>query len=959
MSDINRTGDLLFPEFALALHLCNICLSGAELPYQLEPQIKEEVSQQVDKISFSIPEDGNTAKNNTSNNGGVNDIDIFETNPVSGINTNTATHPTSYLQQPLNQPSLFSSPQRPQGSYSSPLTNQATGFGFQNNSSMQPSSFNPRGFQVQQTGYQYSQSTGYQNPTQQSAQLTPTGGDLFGQQQTSLAHQTTGFVPLKNQTGGPIQRQQTGLPAQSQLTGMGLEQATTGLIPLNQQQTGALNLQPTGLQHQNGYTQQLQQQPTGPNQGASQYTNQQTSGAVFQPLNLQPTGQAPMNQQPTGGQPLQQQATGLIPLKTSQTGNQTLKQQSAGILPVNTNPTGNLTPLKSNPTGLVPLKTDPTGQLNQQPTGLIPLNTQPTGQQPSNLIPIRTGGVQPQSTGLVPLQTGVQFEPLKQQKTGYGKNSFFLTSLVSQSSQYANSVGYLEQERITPEEKKLFNKIFDNYDTGHKGQLSADICAEIFRKSGLNREDLEKVWDLVTRAKQSHLDKESFQMGMWIVYKRLNGAEIPSELPESLKPSSVRILDDVKHKMRVQDTVKPVKKSSHSKIDGTRFKFRDDEVVTSSSRHRRRMTPSISQGEPQKENRRLSIEDMKKLINEKKILLEALDVQREESVQDEEDYERADLLAIESLKEQLKNLPQPNTSSEPAQLKARLTDLTSRVPILMDELSHVDNSITGLKLELFKIHNPSSIVGTGPNGEITDQDRRKAKSKLLLAQKMAKLTGKPIDPELERLAGDATSISEEVVNIQKESKQTQKMIQDVLASIKEMTVNVLKGLDADVNEEQYKKFELGVGVSKEVQEIVRGFKVSQITQRVIEPTQSSSQSPLASRVIFSPLERARDSPTPPQRTETERKAYIREQAKKKMEERMEKLGITRGSRAPLAVSPTVLSPVMSSTSAVRAEQHDSSSDDDDEEEFQRMELIRQRKREEREARLQGIQDEKM
>jgi hypothetical protein len=986
LSDINKSGDLLFPEFALTLHLCNVVLRGSELPYQLDFNIKEEVSRQVDKINFNIPEDQPSTTTSSVPYGSVDDSAIFETNPVSGTNSQPPQQ-TNYFQPPqigFHQPVLFASPQKQQAVFSAPLTNQPTGFGFQN-SSLQPSvtsqlnhqqtgfsklNQQPTAFASQQlmgfTSNENSATLSSQTPTQQSNLSSG----------VPLAQQPTGLIPLKTQsTGVPIQRQQTGLqssgilqtqmtgpqpsvvngfnrPLNQQLTGMGqLNQQLSGLVPMKTQQTGqALITQHIGVNN----TTQVQQQHTG----LVPLRDQQTGQIVTQ----QQTG---LNQQNTAS--LQQQPTGLVSLINQQTG-QPLKQQPTGLAPLITQQTGTQ-PLNVQRTGT-------TAPLQRQPTGLVPLNAQPTGQQPTNLIPISTGPsqLQQQPTGLVPVQavpTG-QFVPLKQQKTGYGQNSFFLTSLVSQSDSYANSYSYLTQARITSEEKKLFNKIFDNYDSEKKGLLNADICAEIFRKSGLNREDLEKVWDLVTRPNQTHLDKESFQMGMWLVYKRLNGAEIPTELPESLKPSSVKILDDVKNKLRVQDNVKPIKKSSNSKLDGSRFKNNDDELITSSSRHRRRTANTPGASKTANKSEQLSIDQLKKLIKEKRIILDALDVQGEESLNNEKEYEQADLLAIESLKEQLRNLPLPNSGSNLDQLQSKITELTSRVPHLITDISTLDNSITASKLELFKLKNPSMIVGTGPNGEITDGDRRRAKSKLLLAQKMAKLTGKPIDPEVEKLANDATSLGEEVMRIQQENSKNQQMIKDVESSIKEISSHLLGQFKKDTNDGEFKKWELGIGVHPEVQEIIKSFRVSEITGRVTrapEPIQYQTPA-VSSPVVPSSIESIPSSrietpqtlnKRPSFATEEERKAYIKEQARKKMEERMAKLGIHRSrisASSPDTTLPNAklsaiyIPPVHDSTRAPE----DESSSDDDEEELRRMEEIRQLKREERDARLKGIRE---
>ncbi|KAH3682920.1 hypothetical protein WICPIJ_006112, partial [Wickerhamomyces pijperi] len=60
LSDLSRSGRLLFPEFALALHLCNIAAKGQPIPYELPLKMKNEVSSFVDAISMAVPDTQST-----------------------------------------------------------------------------------------------------------------------------------------------------------------------------------------------------------------------------------------------------------------------------------------------------------------------------------------------------------------------------------------------------------------------------------------------------------------------------------------------------------------------------------------------------------------------------------------------------------------------------------------------------------------------------------------------------------------------------------------------------------------------------------------------------------------------------------------------------------------------------------------------------------------------------------
>src|SRR5690606_12131203 len=54
LADTTKSGQLLFPEFTLAMYLCNYRMRGRELPKELPEIVKNEVSSMVDRISFGV-----------------------------------------------------------------------------------------------------------------------------------------------------------------------------------------------------------------------------------------------------------------------------------------------------------------------------------------------------------------------------------------------------------------------------------------------------------------------------------------------------------------------------------------------------------------------------------------------------------------------------------------------------------------------------------------------------------------------------------------------------------------------------------------------------------------------------------------------------------------------------------------------------------------------------------------
>ncbi|EXJ96308.1 hypothetical protein A1O1_01434 [Capronia coronata CBS 617.96] len=185
LSDTTKSGQLLFPEFALAMYLCNLRLTGKELPSILPEKIRNEVSSMVDIISFGVPDEKPLPPPRTN----VPDFD-------APLRQNAVSPPAPQApqpKQPSNQQLLTQLTSQPTGFY-----NQATGF--------QP------GLQAQPTGFpgpsqaMQMQPTGFMNNPQ------PTG---YTGPRPPLPPMPTGFANnMSPQQTGPLQAQPTGIPGQ-------------------------------------------------------------------------------------------------------------------------------------------------------------------------------------------------------------------------------------------------------------------------------------------------------------------------------------------------------------------------------------------------------------------------------------------------------------------------------------------------------------------------------------------------------------------------------------------------------------------------------------------------------------------------------------------------------------------------------------------------------------------------
>lgn len=182
LSDTTKSGQLLFPEFALAMYLCNLKLTGKDLPPSLPEKIKNEVSSMVDIISFSVVEDKPLPPARTN----VPDFDA----PLrqNAMSPPAPQQPTP--QQPSNQQLLTQLTSQPTGFYNQVpgLQPQPTGYPGQ-----------PQGLQSQATGYPGAAQPGPFGGARPSMPLMPTNN--FG---TNVSPQQT----------GPLQSQPTGMPGQ-------------------------------------------------------------------------------------------------------------------------------------------------------------------------------------------------------------------------------------------------------------------------------------------------------------------------------------------------------------------------------------------------------------------------------------------------------------------------------------------------------------------------------------------------------------------------------------------------------------------------------------------------------------------------------------------------------------------------------------------------------------------------
>lgn len=666
-----------------------------------------------------------------------------------------------------------------------------------------------------------------------------------------------------------------------------------------------------------------------------------------------PTIQQPQPQ-PSNSQLLStlvSQPTGFIPQMTgypSQPGLMSQPQPTGFGLAQPTGYSGPRPPMPPMPTGFG-------SNLNPTQTGLAPLNSQPTG------MPGQWGLVNAPATGLP------NIEALQQRMMPQpGREGGYTTQGLSGNATIPWA--------ITKPEKKLYDETFKAWDGFGKGYISGEQAIEIFNQSGLPKADLEKIWTLADSTDKGRLNLDEFAVAMHLIYRKLNGYPVPNRLPPELVPPSTRNFNesigavksmlsrDAEERKNSGAFLQPQKTGvsylkTHSfrqpsplnsgRKDATVFKNNDDNIgYKSSARHRiggggRSPSPATpSSPGSDRSSDELSIDQLRKMIREKQVLLDAIDIQDENQAEEDDALDRRDRREAEDLYRRIRRVQEdidshPNASmitgdsdAERRALRRQLQGLTDRLPQLASNVRRAEREIADAKLELFRLkdakahpNSAAAIVGTGLGGSVTEADRLKARAKAMMQQRSAALTGKPAPTGGEDLGAAAKRLEEESSRVRTEKENNERMIRDVEDSVNEygkgLVDSLKEGSHDDISEHERRRWEDGLGVEDEVKDFIYDLqRSSRASKARKEDTsrdryRSASHSEEASRPATSsrfdsPARSSESSPRPAAapasgggsyssyKTAEERATFIKQQAEQRMAERLAALGL----RAP-------------------------------------------------------------
>ncbi|KAF5658803.1 actin cytoskeleton-regulatory complex pan1, partial [Fusarium heterosporum] len=670
-----------------------------------------------------------------------------------------------------------------------------------------------------------------------------------------------------------------------------------------------------------------------PSAGASSTPDIRTNTAT-PPAIQQPQPQA------SNAQLLQTQMTGFPGQQTGFGQQQSLQSQQTGFPgiqnPQATGYNGPRPPMPPMPTGF--------GQsLTPGSAGgmAAPLNAQPTGR------PGQWGLVNAPASGL-PNIDALQAQMMPQQGREAG-------NFTTQGLQGNAVIPWA----ITKEEKTRYDSLFRAWDGLGKGYIAGDQAIEIFGQSGLEKPDLERVWTLADHGNKGRLDLDEFAVAMHLIYRKLNGYPLPNNLPAELVPPSTRnfsqsigtlksmLRDESEFRTKSGASLLPQKTGvSYMKNrslrgapagavagrkDATVFKNEDEQFGYRSSARRR-----VGNNSPRPEspgsvtsNDELSIDQLKKKIKEKEVLLDAMDFadeknHEEDDILDRRDRREADELyrRIRRIQEDIDSHPDAalasgDSEAERRALKRQLQNLTDKVPELASQVRRTEKAIMEARLELFRIKDakahPGSgapIVGTGPGGAVTESDRLKARAKAMMQQRTAALTGKKIDVGTED--HDAPKrLEEESIKVKNEKESNERMVRDVEESVRDFAHGIEDSLKEggrdNTSEHEKRRWEDALGVEDEVRDFIFDLQRESRSARVrAQDKRPARDSPrveetrperVASPRVDSPVSTSRTG-TPSAggsysayKTPEERAAFIKQQAEQRMAERLAALGI--------------------------------------------------------------------
>ncbi|WWC58122.1 uncharacterized protein I303_100657 [Kwoniella dejecticola CBS 10117] len=93
---------------------------------------------------------------------------------------------------------------------------------------------------------------------------------------------------------------------------------------------------------------------------------------------------------------------------------------------------------------------------------------------------------------------------------------------------------------VTPQAKATSDQFFSQLDSHNRGVIEGDVAVPFMLQSQLDENTLASIWDLADIRKEGKLTRDEFAVAMHLINGKLAGQDVPSSLPNSLVPPSLR-----------------------------------------------------------------------------------------------------------------------------------------------------------------------------------------------------------------------------------------------------------------------------------------------------------------------------------------------------------------------------------------------------------------------------------
>ncbi|KAJ2742258.1 actin organization and endocytosis protein [Coemansia sp. BCRC 34301] len=513
------------------------------------------------------------------------------------------------------------------------------------------------------------------------------------------------------------------------------------------------------------------------------------------------------------------------------------------------------------------------------------------------------------------------------------------------------------QWAITPTEKAQYEAIFRRWDPGRRGVLKGEQAREVFAQSGLTQHELAKIWTLSDINNQGELNLDEFSVAMHLIFRRLAGAAVPDSLPMELVPRSSKDFMDSLLDMKEQlmfkrpsttatttasasrtQSVLPAQQRSGGGGEVADFGADDDgDAHIYQSAHRRRnnnntgggsSSPSVTDHRSQSPSLTAtaeSVDQLRRLVQQRRDEVRQAKADAERRQKERAESRVTGRWRVDDLKREIEDIHRAtpvndsddsDDDSDRGRLLAKrkrlvtsIGDLVQIMPALVRDYERIAGDLADASKDVARRREA--------NGRPPPASDMEARAARLVAQRMAALTGQPLEEP------DTGGAAEEIAAADRKLKERRDRVQSIASSLEHVTRAMRELKTTAVGDAR--KWEDGVGVvSEEVRDFVARLRhierLKSPPSAKTEPAGASLESPPVRTSAFSPViaspppvseTRKPDAPTIAERlalatSKQERDRILQDIAEERFRERQRALGIP--DPAPAEVPAPALAP---------------------------------------------------